>query len=53
LVEEPLGIALPDAGGILPLLVNPDGTKAVFDKHDPRIISTRSSRRRRTRKRHA
>jgi hypothetical protein len=37
LVEEPLGIVLPDAGGIVPLLVNPEGTKAVFDKHDPRI----------------
>jgi hypothetical protein len=32
-----LGIVLPDAGGIVPLLVNPEGTKAVFDKHDPRI----------------
>jgi hypothetical protein len=50
LVEELLGIVLPDAGGIVPLLVNPEGTKAVFDKHDQRSMSTRSSRRRTTRK---
>ena len=31
-----MGIVLPDAGGIVPLLVNPEGTKAVFDKHDPK-----------------
>ena len=37
LVEEPLGIVLPDAGGSVPLLVNPEGTQAVFDKHDPKI----------------
>jgi hypothetical protein len=37
LVRESLAIVLPDAGGIVSLLVNPDGTKAVFDKHDPRL----------------
>ncbi len=36
-VEEPLGIRLPRKGGVLPLLVKPDGSEAVIDKHDARI----------------
>ena len=36
-VEEPLGVRLPRKGGVLPLLVKPDGSEAVIDKHDARI----------------
>jgi hypothetical protein len=36
-VEEPLGIRLPRKGGVVPLLVRPDGSEAVIDKHDPRV----------------
>jgi hypothetical protein len=36
-VEEPLGVRLPHKGGVVPLLVKPDGSEAVVDKHDPRI----------------
>jgi hypothetical protein len=38
LVQEPLRkVEVPGVGGVVPILVKPDGTKAVFDEHDPRI----------------
>jgi len=38
-VEEPLGIRLPHKGGVIPLLVKPDGSEAIIDQRDPRINS--------------
>jgi hypothetical protein len=32
-----IGIMLPDKGGVIPLLVKPDDSKAVVDRSDPRI----------------
>ena len=33
----PIVVVLPAIGKRVPLLVRPDGTKAIFDRHDPRV----------------
>jgi hypothetical protein len=35
--ERPRKVEIPGVGGVVPILVKPDGTEAVFDEHDPRI----------------